>query len=109
MLWTAFNNPFNYVLLFLAIVSYLTDDLKAMTVMIVMITLATVLRFWQEFRSLIKAESLRQLVRNKATVLFDRVMRRSKIARPIRSTRTRPKCSSRNWSPATSFNSPPAT
>lgn len=69
VLWRAFNNPFNYVLLFLAIVSYLTDDLRATTVMSVMIVSATLLRFWQEYQSLVKAESLRQLVRTKCSVL----------------------------------------
>jgi Mg2+-importing ATPase len=69
VLWRAFNNPFNYVLLFLATVSYLTEDLKATIVMLVMITVATVLRFSQEFRSLVKAESLRKLVRNRCSVL----------------------------------------
>lgn len=69
VLWTAFQNPFNYVLLFLGVVSYLTDDVKAVLVMVVMVTVATLLRFWQELRSQVKAESLRQLVRNTATVL----------------------------------------
>ena len=69
VLWASFNNPFNYVLLFLAIVSYLTDDMRATTVMGAMIVLATVLRFIQEFRSLVKADSLRRLVRNRCTVV----------------------------------------
>ena len=69
VLWLSFNNPFNYVLLFLGVVSYLTDDLRGTIVMAVMIASATLLRFWQEFRSLVKAESLRNLVRNKCSVL----------------------------------------
>ncbi len=69
VLWTSFSNPFNYVLLVLGIISFLTEDLRGTIVMCVMITSATVLRFWQDYRSLVKAESLRLLVRNKATVL----------------------------------------
>jgi len=69
VLWTSFNNPFNYVLLSLGIVSYLTDDVRGTIVMGVMILSATVLRFWQEFRALVKAEGLRKLVRNRCSVL----------------------------------------
>jgi len=69
VLWDSFKNPFNYVLLFLGTVSYLTDDYEATVVMGVMVTIATGLRFTQEFRSLVQADSLRRLVRNTATVL----------------------------------------
>jgi len=69
VLWDSFKNPFNYVLLFLGTVSYLTDDYEATIVMGVMVSIATGLRFWQEFRSLVQADSLRRLVRNTATVL----------------------------------------
>ena len=69
ILWISFNNPFNYVLLVLGIVSYLTDDLRGAIVMCVMIASATILRFWQEFRSLVKAEGLSKLVRNRCSVL----------------------------------------
>jgi Mg2+-importing ATPase len=64
----SFNNPFNYILLVLGIVSWLTDDLAAAVVMAVMILTATLLRFWQEFRSLVRAESLRRMVRNRCSV-----------------------------------------
>jgi len=69
VLWDSFKNPFNYVLLFLGTVSYLTDDYEATIVMGVMVSIATGLRFTQEFRSLVQADSLRRLVRNTATVL----------------------------------------
>jgi len=69
VLWDAFKNPFNYVLLFLGTISYLTDDYEATIVMGVMVSIATGLRFAQEFRSLVQADSLRRLVRNTATVL----------------------------------------
>jgi Mg2+-importing ATPase len=69
LLWHAANNPFNGVLVLLGLVSLLTDDLSAAVIMTVMVVLSTGLRFWQERKSLIQAESLRKLVRNKATVL----------------------------------------
>lgn len=68
LLGRSFSNPFNYVLVFLGLVAYLTDDLEATIVMTVMVSVATGLRFWQEFRSQVKAEVLRQMVRNQATV-----------------------------------------
>ncbi|RRJ94263.1 magnesium-translocating P-type ATPase [Opitutaceae bacterium TAV4] len=69
LLWHAFKNPFNYVLLFLGIISWLTDDLKAATVMLSMTVMATGVRFWQEYRSRVHTDSLRNLVRNTVTVL----------------------------------------
>jgi P-type Mg2+ transporter len=69
LLWHAANNPFNGVLVLLGVVSLLTEDLSAAAIMTVMVALSTGLRFWQERKSLIQAESLRKLVRNKVTVL----------------------------------------
>jgi Mg2+-importing ATPase len=69
VLWHSAKNPFNGVLLLLGVVSFLTRDREAAAVMAVMVILSTGLRFWQELKSLIQAESLRKLVRNKVTVL----------------------------------------
>jgi Mg2+-importing ATPase len=69
LLWRAANNPFNGVLALLGLVSLVASDLKAAVVMSVMVILSTGLRFWQEWKSLVQAESLRRLVRNKVTVL----------------------------------------
>jgi Mg2+-importing ATPase len=68
LIWRVANNPFNGVLVLLGIVSLLTGDLEAAVVMTVMVMASTGLRFWQEWKSLIQAESLRKLVRNKVTV-----------------------------------------
>jgi Mg2+-importing ATPase len=68
LLWHSFRNPFNYILVFLGVVSYLTEEWRSTLVMAIMVGLATGLRFWQEFRSQVKAESLREMVRNLATV-----------------------------------------
>ncbi|HLP09483.1 MAG TPA: magnesium-translocating P-type ATPase [Opitutaceae bacterium] len=68
VLWAAVKHPFNGVLAALGVVSYLTHDLKAVVVMGAMIALSVGLRFWQEMKSLVQAESLRKMVRNESTV-----------------------------------------
>jgi Mg2+-importing ATPase len=65
----AFHTPFTYLLLVLAIISFVTDDLAATTVISIMVGISGVLRFWQEYRSGQAAERLRSLVRTTATVL----------------------------------------
>jgi Mg2+-importing ATPase len=67
--WAAARHPFNAVLGVLAVVSLATGDLKSATVMALMIALSVGLRFWQEMKSLVQAESLRRLVHNECTVL----------------------------------------
>ena len=69
VLWGAVKHPFNGVLAALAAVSLATGDFKAGIVMLSMIALSAGLRFWQERKSQVQAESLRQLVRNETTVL----------------------------------------
>jgi Mg2+-importing ATPase len=69
VLWHALKHPFNGVLTALAAVSFATGDLKAGIVMLSMIVLSAGLRFWQEMKSQLQAESLRKLVHNETTVL----------------------------------------
>ncbi len=64
----AFANPFNILLTILAIVSALTGDDEATTVIGFMVVFSTVLRFTQEFRSNKSAQSLRALVRTTTAV-----------------------------------------
>lgn len=68
MLLTNFNNPFVFVLLVLGSVSILTYDYKGAILVAVMVLLAVLLRFFQEFRSSKAAEALRLMVRIKASV-----------------------------------------
>ena len=68
-LWQCYKNPFNLLLTVLAVVSYLSADAKATTVIAAMVVLSTVVRFVQEGRSHTAAESLKALVGNTATVL----------------------------------------
>lgn len=69
VLWRSLKHPFNAVLAVLAGVSLATGDLKAALVMLTMVTLSAGLRFWQEMRSQMQAESLRRLVRSETTVV----------------------------------------
>jgi Mg2+-importing ATPase len=69
VLWRALQHPFNGVLVVLAGVSFATADMKAAGVMLSMIGLSAGLRFWQEMKSQVQAESLRRLVHNESTVL----------------------------------------
>ena len=80
VLWHALKHPFNAVLAALAFVSFATGDLKAGIVMISMIVLSAGLRFWQEMKSQVQAESLRKLVRNETTVLRSENKRRGSQA-----------------------------
>lgn len=75
----AFNNPFIWILMVLAAISVLTDyilplrrgeetDLTGAIIMLVMISLSGLLRFWQEYRTNKATEALKSLVSTTATV-----------------------------------------
>ncbi|MFK3822511.1 magnesium-translocating P-type ATPase, partial [Pseudomonas yamanorum] len=76
----ALNNPFIYVLLTLGAISFVTDywlplqageeaDLTKVIIIMTMVMLSSLLRFWQEHRSAKSAEALKAMVRTTATVL----------------------------------------
>ncbi|GAB5340961.1 magnesium-translocating P-type ATPase [Pseudomonas fluorescens] len=76
----ALNNPFIYVLLTLGGISFVTDywlplqageevDLTKVIIIMTMVLLSSLLRFWQEHRSAKSAEALKAMVRTTATVL----------------------------------------
>jgi hypothetical protein len=64
----SFHNPFIYLLTALAVVSFLTDDVKATVIIVVMVSISVGLRFVQEFRSTLAAERLQAMVGTTATV-----------------------------------------
>ena len=64
----AFANPFNFLLTTLAVVSIVTGDTEAGTIIGIMVVFSTGLRFAQEFRSNKAALALRALVRTSAAV-----------------------------------------
>jgi P-type Mg2+ transporter len=79
-LFSAFNNPFIYVLMVLAAISFFTDywlparrgeetDLTGVIIILVMVSLSGLLRFWQEYRTNKAAETLKSMVRTTATVM----------------------------------------
>jgi Mg2+-importing ATPase len=64
----AFHNAFIWLLLVLAVVSLLTQDVKAAIVISAMVLVSGLLRFVQEFRSSQAAEKLCAMVNTRATV-----------------------------------------
>ncbi len=67
-LFHSFHNPFIYLLTALAVVSFLTEDVKATVIIAVMVSISVGLRFVQEFRSTLAAERLQAMVGTTATV-----------------------------------------
>ena len=79
-LLAAFNNPFIFVLMILAAISFFTDywlplqhgeetDLVGASIIVTMVLISGLLRFWQEYRTNKAAEALKSMVRTTATVL----------------------------------------
>nr|WP_180203660.1 magnesium-translocating P-type ATPase [Pseudomonas sp. SbOxS1]NYU03400.1 magnesium-translocating P-type ATPase [Pseudomonas sp. SbOxS1] len=68
-LWHCYRNPFNLLLTLLAVISWLTEDMKAAIVIFSMVVLSTLLRFWQESKANQAADALQAMVSNTATVL----------------------------------------
>jgi len=65
------KNPLVLLLLALALLSYVTGDLRATVVILVIVILGIVLRFLQETRADHAAEKLKAMVSNTATVVRD--------------------------------------
>ena len=68
-LWQCYKTPFSLLLSLLAVVSYLTDDMKAAIVIGAMVVLATLIRFVQEAKSNKAADKLKAMVHTTATVV----------------------------------------
>ncbi|CCL99190.1 uncharacterized protein FIBRA_01205 [Fibroporia radiculosa] len=69
VLWAALMNPFNILLLVLAIVSMVTNDPASFGVMIAMVVASTSLRYWQEMKSMVQAQNLLTSVTTRVRVL----------------------------------------
>jgi Mg2+-importing ATPase len=65
------RNPLVILLTTLSVISYLTGDARAGTVMAVMVALSVGLRFWQEARADSAAEKLKAMIHVTATVVRD--------------------------------------
>jgi Mg2+-importing ATPase len=70
-LWVAIRNPLVILLTVLATLSYATGDMRAGTVMVLMVLLGLSLRFVQESRADAAAAKLRAMITVTATVLRD--------------------------------------
>ena len=68
-LWHCYKNPFNLLLTLLAVISYVTEEIKAAIVIGSMVVLSTLMRFWQEAKSNKAADALKAMVSNTATVI----------------------------------------
>ena len=68
-LWYCYKTPFNLLLTVLAIVSYVTEDMKATLVIGTMVVLSTFIRFVQETKSNKAADKLKAMVHTTATVI----------------------------------------
>lgn len=77
-LFKAFLTPFNGVLFLVALVSFFTDvwlvskqerEFKTMSMVLVMVLMSSLIRFWQEYRSNVAATKLKKMISTTATVL----------------------------------------
>ena len=77
-LFKAFLTPFNGVLFLVALVSFFTDvwlvniqerEFKTMFIVLVMVLMSSVIRFWQEYKSNVAATKLKKMISTTATVL----------------------------------------
>jgi len=68
-LWSCYKTPFDILLTVLAIISYITEDIKATVVIGSMVFLSVLIRFWQESKSNRAADALKAMVSNTATVI----------------------------------------
>ena len=67
-LFDAFVNPFTIVLFVLSVISFFTEDLPAVIIVLGMVTVSGLLRFVQEFRSEKAAQRLGEMVETTVTV-----------------------------------------
>lgn len=68
-LYHTVRNPFVILLMILAVINYVTGDVRAFSVMTLMVAISVILRFTQEFRSNKEAQRLKAMVTTTATVL----------------------------------------
>jgi len=68
-LWTAFVNPFTVVLFVLSMISFISDDIAAVVIVMTMVIISGLLRFIQEWRSGRAAERLEDMVATTAAVM----------------------------------------
>ena len=70
-LWSNIKNPLVILLIVLGVISYLTGDIRATVMILVMVLLGIVLRYFQESRADSAAEKLKAMVSTTATAMRD--------------------------------------
>ncbi|MFN7094353.1 MAG: magnesium-translocating P-type ATPase, partial [Burkholderiales bacterium] len=68
-LWLCYKNPFNLLLTILDLFYLITDEVRGIVVLTLMIVISTVLRFVQELRSNKAADKLKEMVSTTVSVL----------------------------------------
>ncbi|CAG8594743.1 13152_t:CDS:2, partial [Dentiscutata heterogama] len=69
VLYNSTLHPFNLILIGLAIFSGATQDFPTMSILLFMVILSVGIRFIQEYKSEIAAQSLKNMVSNRASVI----------------------------------------
>ena len=69
LLIRSYLNPFNILLSLLCLIYYFTGDTDGTLIIVTMVVVSTGIRFVQEYRSLIAAEKLKEMVKTMATVI----------------------------------------
>jgi Mg2+-importing ATPase len=67
------KSPLNLLLIALAIVSLIVGDVKAFSVITLMVSLSVILNFYQETKAAIAADKLKSIIHTKATVIRDNI------------------------------------
>jgi Mg2+-importing ATPase len=70
-LWSNVKNPLVLLLVLLGVISFLTGDIRATVIILAMVLLGVVLRYFQESRADTAAEKLQEMVSTSATVIRD--------------------------------------
>ncbi len=82
-LWDNFKNPLVILLVALGIISFLTGDLRATIMILLMVVLGIVLRYFQEQRADHAAEELKAMVSTTATVVREGVHKEIKLSQLV--------------------------
>jgi Mg2+-importing ATPase len=69
VLFNAMVHPFNILLIILAVASGAQGDIDSMCIMVLMVFLSSGIRFFQEWKSLVAAKSLKKLVSNRVCAM----------------------------------------
>ena len=81
MFWNSFKSPFNIILLFLMVLSFIFNERFGCIVILFMIMIGTLLRFWQDVKIRFELINLKKIVTNKVTVTRQIILDKQFISR----------------------------